>query len=382
MKTINATKIFLIILITVTWMMVLFGATNIAVQKDGYVNFTDRLHSSVETLAIPVSTMSEENADERYQDIKKKFGEHEFVNKICKSKELIDMSWTELEEETGREVVLMGEPFNEICYEMLDGDVPEKLQLYEVLIPKYFTPCCFGRYGKESYMDGEKLVGRSFSMSGYSVTFQVVGTYDNIKLGVEGDRIYYSEETYEKLVQQVMDMSEIEAKDYIEKKFTNVLVYPVDYGVKQEVFEILKEEYPGDVFEEIGTIDISRWDGEADTLKTRSKMLLFIGIIATLIFLVGVFLLLKNSMHKVSALGLEALFCCVGMFIAFLANCVYINRENKLLQENEEKILRLLEYSLDSVYWIAVAGMIFGVIAVGLLGKSYKSRKIGEKKHA
>lgn len=366
MKKINFMKIFLITILAITWIVTIDYCIKAIIEKDGYEKFMEKMDSFPDSLAVSVWE-SDCEPEETYQKLVKQYGENENVTCVLPLYEWLEFSCNELKEETGREVLLCGRVYGEMLETAVDRTGVQELGLYEIIIPKYFKPCNIGRYGNKSYMDGEEWVGKTITLEGYSYEFQVVGTYDNIEIGLEGNQVLYSFDTYCKMMQEKKGLSEQETHEYIDSSYSYVQVFATDAKAKENLIEEMKKEYEGEISEDITFIDLTQWHQEMDTKAFRAKLFVLIGVVITVVSVSLILLLLKKETGICRILGGECLLAVLGLVIGIIHNYQYIKQENINFQANPEEMIRLLEYPVQPLYYISAAAVVIGLIGIGLI---------------
>lgn len=395
MKNMDLTKTFLIVILAVTWIMSINYCMSAIVQKDGYEAFVAKIHSFPDGLAISVAE-EDSTPEETYRKLEAEWKDNENVTGVMPLYEWVNMGCEELEEETGRSVTLRGRIFHEAVSEALPENLPDKLEVYEVLLPKYFAPCDIGKYGDKSYMDAESWVGKTLTVTGYkadwdreqglvtekdeqySVTLKVAGVYDNTEMGMEGNHILYSYETYKKIIQEKFGLSGQETENYIEQAYQFVQVYPKNLDAKEAVLAELKEAYGEAVYEDVSVLNLSQYDQvmtqKEDTLQVAVILCSLLGVSVA----VALVVLLRKQMRVRALFGWQSLIAAAGLVFGCLVNYRFVREQNALCGENPENVMHFLSYPMVPVYIAAGLSAVCVIVGVLVLCGERKGKK-GER---
>lgn len=401
MKRISLIKLFLVVLLSVGWIISMEYCVNSIIREKGTADFVQTAYSFPESLQISVWD-EEHERQETYGSLSEKLADNEKVLCIVDDGEWMDFSCDELVEETGRDTTLVGKVYHSEVYEAFGSEgIASELQTYEVIIPKYFTPCDVGRYGSKTYMDGDEFIGRTITLTDnkteysdeygrnhleetYSAVLKVVGTYDNVAAGLEGNVIMYSKATGEKLIQQKYGYDEARLKEYLGKEANIWYIYLADNETLEQVYTELEGEYEGKLSVGVSAIDTESWDNELEYRENVSGISICVCAIMTAITVVLTVLLLRTQFGISRVLGCECLVAAVGLMISFVVNYRFIQEENQLFKSKPEDITRMFEYPAKQLYisaGVAITLVIIGVLLI-LSGNIYKRRKAGDDKNA
>ena len=96
MKKLNLTKIFLVTLISIVWIVSINYLISALVQKNGYEHYWMEAYSVSD--ALRVSVWTDDDSKESYENIVEKYGNYEGVICIVPQYGVMDMKCEELEE--------------------------------------------------------------------------------------------------------------------------------------------------------------------------------------------------------------------------------------------------------------------------------------------
>ncbi len=212
----------------------------------------------------------------------------------------------------------------------------------------------------------------------YSIDVKVVGVYDNIAMGVDGKQMMYSKETYDKLCEARLDMSEEQAKEHEIKMVSAILVYPANYENKASLKKSLTKDYGPDVVEGAGWIETYQQEEGLDTAKTVWKRTLQMVIIVTLVVLI-LFVLLMKDWSGLLYTGMWISFtCAVGLIAGAIRTYQFVQKEHKVAWAKQEEITRLLEYPTQPLMLGAVIAIVLICISIILLvvGKKWRKKNV------